>query len=63
MDGRRDKLRLARLYFVTDSGAGGRPLDELLARALRGGVDVVQLRDKEVPEEGILEAAGVFRSL
>ena len=43
MDSRRERLRRARLYFVTDVQPG---LEELLAAALAGGVDMVQLRDK-----------------
>ena len=43
-DVRRERLARSRLYFVTDL----RPdLDALLAAALEGGVDMVQLRDKE----------------
>ena len=42
-DVRRERLARSRLYFVTDL----RPdLDALLAAALEGGVDMVQLRDK-----------------
>jgi thiamine-phosphate pyrophosphorylase len=37
-----------RLYLVTDSGlAGHRPLEEVVAAAVRGGVTAVQLREKE----------------
>jgi thiamine-phosphate pyrophosphorylase len=42
-----------------------RPHDEdprpLLDAALRGGVDVVQLRDKELPDDELVEAGRVFR--
>ena len=58
MDFRRERLRRARLYFVTDVQPG---LEELLAAALSGGVDMVQLRDKEADDESLLEAARVFR--
>ena len=48
MDSRRERLASARLYFVTDV----RPrLEELLAAALAGGVDMVQLRDKEAGDD------------
>lgn len=46
-----------RLYLVTDA----RPLD-FLRRALAGGVDVIQLRDKSLDDDGILRAALPFRS-
>jgi thiamine-phosphate pyrophosphorylase len=52
---RRQRLRAARLYLVCDA----RP-DAFLERALRGGVDIVQLRMKEASEEEILREAGRF---
>jgi thiamine-phosphate pyrophosphorylase len=48
---------LSRLYLVTDA----RPLD-FLRRALAGGVDCIQLRDKSLDDDGILRAALPFRS-
>jgi thiamine-phosphate pyrophosphorylase len=60
MDFRRERLRRARLYFVTDVRPG---LGELLAAALAGGVDMVQLRDKTASDEELIEAARVFRRL
>jgi len=57
---RRERLASARLYFVTDV----RPrLEELLAAALAGGVDMVQLRDKEAGDDELVRAAAVFRRL
>jgi thiamine-phosphate pyrophosphorylase len=55
---RRERLRRARLYFVTDVQPG---LDELLGAALAGGVDMVQLRDKAASDVELLAAAAVFR--
>ena len=43
---RRDRLLAARLYFVCDGLPGGQAPDALLDAALRGGVDIVQLREK-----------------
>jgi thiamine-phosphate pyrophosphorylase len=60
MDSRRERLRRARLYFVTDVRPG---LEELLAAALAGGVDMVQLRDKSASDEELVRAAAVFRGL
>lgn len=55
---RLERLRRARLYFVTDI----RPdLEELLAAAVAGGVDMVQLRDKSASDEELLAGAEVFR--
>jgi thiamine-phosphate pyrophosphorylase len=60
MDPRRERLRRARLYFVTDVRPG---LEELLAAALAGGVDMVQLRDKTASDAELTRAAAVFRRL
>jgi thiamine-phosphate pyrophosphorylase len=56
---RRERLARARLYFVTDVRPG---LEELLAAALSGGVDMVQLRDKSASDDELLAAARVFRA-
>ena len=60
MRSRRERLRRARLYFVTDVRPG---LEELLAAALAGGVDMVQLRDKSASDDELVRAAAVFRRL
>lgn len=54
-----DRARLAdaRLYFVTDADAG----EGVVREALAGGVDVLQLREKDASDEQILAAAEVFR--
>jgi thiamine-phosphate pyrophosphorylase len=53
----RERIAAARLYLVCDA----RPRSFLDA-ALRGGVDVVQLRDKALDDEGIVAAAREFRA-
>jgi thiamine-phosphate pyrophosphorylase len=58
MESRRERLRRARLYFVTDVRPG---LEELLAAVLAGGVDMVQLRDKTASDDELMRAAVVFR--
>jgi thiamine-phosphate pyrophosphorylase len=60
VDSRRERLARARLYFVTNVQPG---LEELLAAALAGGVDMVQLRDKEASDAELVRAAAVFRRL
>jgi thiamine-phosphate pyrophosphorylase len=52
---RRERLRAARLYLVCDA----RP-DDFLDQALRGGVDIVQLRIKQAPDDAIVRAAERF---
>jgi thiamine-phosphate pyrophosphorylase len=61
LDRRRTRLAHARLYLICDATPGGRPLEEVLAPALRGGVDVFQLRCKDATDEEILAAAEVAR--
>ena len=55
---RRDRLVQARLYLVLDGTTSG----GLLEAALRGGVDVIQLRDKNLPDEELVAAAAPFRA-
>jgi thiamine-phosphate pyrophosphorylase len=54
---RRERLRRARLYLVVEVRAEG-----VLDAALRGGVDMVQLRDKAASDDEILRAAASFRA-
>jgi thiamine-phosphate pyrophosphorylase len=57
---RRERLRTARLYFVCDARPPG-DLEALLRAALGGGVDIVQLREKELGRAEIERAAETFR--
>ena len=59
---RRARLAQSRLYFVLEAHPRGRDPDELLEAALRGGVDVVQLREKELADEALVAAAAPFRA-
>jgi thiamine-phosphate pyrophosphorylase len=52
-----ERLAGARLYLVCDA----RPRD-FLAAALRGGVDVIQLRDKALGDDELVAAAREFRA-
>jgi thiamine-phosphate pyrophosphorylase len=53
----RERLASARLYLVCDA----RPR-AFLEAALRGGVDVVQLRDKRLGDDALVAAAREFRA-
>ena len=53
----RERIGAARLYLVCDA----RPV-EWLRSALRGGVDVVQLRDRSLDDGGVVAAARAFRA-
>jgi thiamine-phosphate pyrophosphorylase len=57
-------LRLARsrLYLVLEARPHGRDPRQLLDAALRGGVDIVQLRDKALADDELLAAAEPFRA-
>jgi len=60
---RRERLRTARLYFVCEAMPGGREPEALLRAALDGGVDIVQLREKQLDREEIERSARTFRRL
>jgi thiamine-phosphate pyrophosphorylase len=53
----RERLATARLYLVCDA----RPREWLQA-AVRGGVDMVQLRDRSLDDDGLVAAAREFRA-
>ena len=62
-------LRDVRLYLVCDAAPGRkdaaaeRDLESLLRRALEGGVDAIQLRDKALDDRGLIDASTTFRRL
>jgi thiamine-phosphate pyrophosphorylase len=60
---RRERLRTARLYFVCDALPRGEDPEALLRAALSGGVDIVQLREKELGRDEIERSAQTFRRL
>jgi thiamine-phosphate pyrophosphorylase len=60
---RRERLRTARLYFVCDARPHGQDPEQLLRAALTGGVDMVELREKELDRRAIGVAAATFRRL
>jgi len=63
MDGsaRRERLARSRLYLVLEARPHDNDPRALLDAAMRGGVDVVQLRDKELDDEALVAAAAPFR--
>jgi thiamine-phosphate pyrophosphorylase len=61
-DDRRARLARAQLYLVCDSRGDGHDLAAFLDAALRGGVAIVQLREKDGDDHAILRAARVFRA-
>jgi thiamine-phosphate pyrophosphorylase len=60
---RRAQLAAARLYLVCDANPGGRALPDVLRGAIAGGVQVVQLRDKQLGDEELVAVANAARAL
>jgi thiamine-phosphate pyrophosphorylase len=56
------RLARSRLYLVLEARPHGRDPRQLLDAALRGGVDIVQLRDKALADDELLAAAEPFRA-
>jgi thiamine-phosphate pyrophosphorylase len=63
LDDRRARLQRAALYLICATRPGGRALADVLAAALAGGVDIVQLRDKAASDDELLAAAATARRL
>jgi thiamine-phosphate pyrophosphorylase len=59
---RRARLAAARLYLVCDCMPEHDP-DEFLHAVISSGVDVVQLREKQLAEDFLTEAAGVMADI
>ena len=51
------------LYLVTDRRLAGRPLPDLVAAAVRGGVTAVQLREKQCSTREFVELARCLKAL
>ena len=56
-----DRLSRSRLYLVLEAHPHGEDPRSLLDAALRGGVDVVQLREKGLDDAALVAAAAPFR--
>jgi thiamine-phosphate pyrophosphorylase len=60
---RRERLRTARLYFVCEARPGGEDPEQLLRAAFSGGVDMVELRERELYRPTVDRAAATYRRL
>jgi thiamine-phosphate pyrophosphorylase len=60
---RRARLAAARLYLVCGADPDGRELPDLLRGAVAGGVDIVQLREKHLPDDQLTAVADAMRAL
>jgi thiamine-phosphate pyrophosphorylase len=59
---RRERLARSRLYLVLEARPHAEDPGPLLDAALRGGVDIVQLREKDLAHEALVAAAEPFRA-
>jgi thiamine-phosphate pyrophosphorylase len=60
---RRARLAAARLYLVCAASPDGSELPDLLRGAIAGGVDVLQLREKRLPDDRLTALADATRAL
>jgi thiamine-phosphate pyrophosphorylase len=60
---RRARLAEARLYLVCPAKPERHELPDLLRGAIAGGVDVVQLREKQLPDDELVAVANASRTL
>jgi thiamine-phosphate pyrophosphorylase len=60
---RRARLAAARLYLVCAAAPDGSELPDLLRGAIAGGVDIVQLREKHLPDDQLVSVADATRAL
>ncbi len=59
----RRRLQSARLYLVLDAAPERHALPQLLRAAVAGGVDIVQLREKHLPDEELTDVARTLQGL
>ncbi len=60
---RRTRLQAARLYLVCGAAPDGSELGDLLRGAIAGGVEIVQLREKHLPDDELIAVANAARAL
>jgi thiamine-phosphate pyrophosphorylase len=60
---RRARLAAARLYLVCGASPGAGELPDVLRAAIAGGVEVVQLREKHLPDDRLTAAANAAQAL
>jgi thiamine-phosphate pyrophosphorylase len=56
-----EAIQRSRLYLVCEGAEDPEATSRLLGEALRGGVDLIQLRDKRASDDVLLAAAPAFR--
>lgn len=64
MNWKKQQLRNSRLYLILDNPACGfKNLKKILVKAIEGGVDIIQLRDKESPAKLLIRSALVLKKI
>lgn len=63
LEEQRQRLEDARLYFVCEARPGGREAGPMLREVLANGADMIQLRDKDLDDAELVEAARGFRAV
>jgi thiamine-phosphate pyrophosphorylase len=58
-----DQLASARLYVLVDGRSSLSEFRQLVEQLIQGGVDVLQLRDKTLPDRELLERARTLRAM
>ena len=59
---RAERVSATRIYFVCEARPGGEDPTALLDAAIAGGAGIVQLREKELGDDELVEAARPFRA-
>ncbi|MDQ6766999.1 MAG: thiamine phosphate synthase [Candidatus Eremiobacteraeota bacterium] len=59
----RARLERVRIYLVSDASPRVAPIERFLREAIAGGVGMVQLREKQLPDAQLLEIAKRFSSV
>lgn len=52
-----ERLESVKLYLITDASPRVKPIEKFLRAAIAGGVGMVQLRDKSLPDAKLLDVA------
>jgi thiamine-phosphate pyrophosphorylase len=61
--GAQQRLASARVYFLATQALSPRPLEAAVEEAVRAGVDIVQMREKDLPDRELLRLGRVLREI
>lgn len=64
MNWKKQQLKNSRLYLILDNPACGfKNLKKILVKAIEGGVDIIQLRDKKSPAKSLIRSALILKKI